>query len=167
MGLPTCTSRPTGCSTNIRINVSGRRWSTVNSWSPEVGRHQLLFAAACDSPPIVAHMGLVSSEGTRVDQHAHEGGTGCRESSWRQAGQAFEARAARVIGKLGSASLRAAASARDEGVRWAIEPLYGQGLTLRAIAATLNERKVLPARGDTWHASSVGNVVRRLELSRE
>jgi DNA invertase Pin-like site-specific DNA recombinase len=72
----------------------------------------------------------------------------------------------RSIGKLGSAALRAAAASRDEGVRWAIEPLFSQGLTLRAIADKLNERKVLPARGDTWHASAVGNTVRRLGLRR-
>jgi DNA invertase Pin-like site-specific DNA recombinase len=73
----------------------------------------------------------------------------------------------RGIGKMGNAVVSAAASARDEAVRWAVEPLYTQGMTLRAIAAKLNERKVLPARGDTWHASAVGNTVRRLGLSRE
>jgi DNA invertase Pin-like site-specific DNA recombinase len=73
----------------------------------------------------------------------------------------------RSIGKMGNAVVSAAASARDEGVRWAVEPLYNQGMTLRAIADKLNERKVLPARGDTWHASAIGNTVRRLGLSRE
>jgi DNA invertase Pin-like site-specific DNA recombinase len=72
----------------------------------------------------------------------------------------------RAIGKIGNAAVSAAAAARDEAVRWAVEPLYQQGLTLRSIADKLNERKVLPAKGDTWHASAVGNVVRRLELSR-
>jgi DNA invertase Pin-like site-specific DNA recombinase len=71
-----------------------------------------------------------------------------------------------TIGKLGSAALSAAASERDENIRWALEPLHAAGLTLRAIAATLNQRKVLPARGDTWYASSVGNAVRRLGLRR-
>jgi DNA invertase Pin-like site-specific DNA recombinase len=73
----------------------------------------------------------------------------------------------RSMGKKGNAVVSAAASARDEAVRWAVEPLYDQGLTLRAIADKLNERKVLPARGDTWHASTVGNTVRRLGLIRE
>jgi len=73
----------------------------------------------------------------------------------------------RSIGKMGNAAVRDAAAARDEAVRWAIEPLFAQGLTLRAIAAKLTERKVLPARGDAWHASAVGNTVRRLGLSRE
>jgi DNA invertase Pin-like site-specific DNA recombinase len=73
----------------------------------------------------------------------------------------------RAIGRLGSSALSAAAAARDEAVRWALEPLVEKGMTLRAIADTLNERKVLPARGDTWHASSVGNVVRRLKLRGE
>lgn len=72
----------------------------------------------------------------------------------------------RSIGKIGNAVVSAAASARDDAVRWAIEPLFTQGLTLRAIADKLNERKVLPARGDTWHASAVGNTVRRLGLRR-
>jgi len=73
----------------------------------------------------------------------------------------------RAIGKLGNAAVSAAAAARDEAVRWAVEPLFAQGLTLRAIADKLNQRKVLPAKGDTWHASSVGNVCRRLRLARE
>jgi DNA invertase Pin-like site-specific DNA recombinase len=73
----------------------------------------------------------------------------------------------RSIGKIGNAAARDAAAARDEAVRWAIEPLFTQGLTLRAIAAKLTERKVLSARGDTWHAGAVGNTVRRLGLSRE
>lgn len=73
----------------------------------------------------------------------------------------------RSIGKIGNAVVSAAASARDEAVRWAVEPLYQQGMTLRAIADKLNERKVLPARGDTWHASAVGHTVRRLGLIRE
>ena len=67
----------------------------------------------------------------------------------------------------GNAVVSAAASARDQAVRWAIEPLYAQGMTLRAIADKLNERKVLPARGDTWHASAVGNTVSCLGLTRE
>lgn len=40
-----------------------------------------------------------------------------------------------------------------------IERLRGQGMSLRAIAADLNERRVPSATGRQWHASSVRNVL--------
>ena len=40
-----------------------------------------------------------------------------------------------------------------------IERLRGQGLSLRAIAADLNERRIPTATGRQWHASSVRNVL--------
>lgn len=43
-----------------------------------------------------------------------------------------------------------------------IERLRGQGMSLRAIAADLNERRVPSATGRQWHASSVRNVLQSL-----
>lgn len=40
-----------------------------------------------------------------------------------------------------------------------IERLRGQGMSLRAIAADLNERRIPSATGRRWHASSVRNVL--------
>lgn len=40
-----------------------------------------------------------------------------------------------------------------------IERLRGQGMSLRAIAADLNERRIPSATGRQWHASSVRNVL--------
>ncbi len=42
-----------------------------------------------------------------------------------------------------------------------IERLRGQGMSLRAIAADLNERRVPSATGRRWHASSVRNILAR------
>lgn len=46
-----------------------------------------------------------------------------------------------------------------------IERLRGQGLSLRAIAADLNERHVPSTTGRQWHASSVRNVLIAWRLS--
>ena len=43
-----------------------------------------------------------------------------------------------------------------------IERLRGQGMSLRAIAADLNERRVPSATGRQWHASAVRNVLKTL-----
>jgi DNA invertase Pin-like site-specific DNA recombinase len=71
-----------------------------------------------------------------------------------------------TMGRVGGAILRARAETAARSLRWVIEPLYREGLTLRAIAATLNDRRVLPARGEQWYASSVGNACKRLGLTR-
>lgn len=44
-----------------------------------------------------------------------------------------------------------------------IRDLQGEGLSLRRIAATLNERGVKAARGGRWHATTVRNIVARAE----
>lgn len=70
--------------------------------------------------------------------------------------------------KLGNPTpnIPAAVSARLERMAKAratvtplIERLRGQGMSLRAIAADLNERRVPSATGRQWHASSVRNVL--------
>lgn len=58
----------------------------------------------------------------------------------------------------------AARTARMAKARGAVAPLIGrlraQGMSLRAIAADLNERRILTVTGCQWHASSVANVLR-------
>jgi len=65
------------------------------------------------------------------------------------------------------ASQRAAVQRIDKADRHAttvrplIEALQGQGLSLRRIAAELNARNVKTARGGSWHAMTVRNVLQR------
>lgn len=62
----------------------------------------------------------------------------------------------------GAAVQAAAADARAREVLPVLEALRGMaGLSLAAMAAELNRRGVPTARGATWHASSVRNVLNR------
>ena len=42
-----------------------------------------------------------------------------------------------------------------------VERLRAQGMSLRAIAADLNERRIPSVTGRRWHASSVRGVLRK------
>ena len=68
--------------------------------------------------------------------------------------------------KLGNPSLpainKAAADARVATLAPLIAELQGQGLSLRAIVAALNARKVPTASGGRWHLTSVKRLVDRL-----
>lgn len=55
------------------------------------------------------------------------------------------------------------AKERAEKVAGIIRPLRNQGVTLRAIAATLNKSGVTTARGGQWQASQVQRTLARLE----
>jgi DNA invertase Pin-like site-specific DNA recombinase len=46
-----------------------------------------------------------------------------------------------------------------------IEKLRSQGRTLRQIAHTLNREGRKPRRSDVWHASTVGAILRRMEVA--
>ena len=60
-------------------------------------------------------------------------------------------------------AVRAGAQERAEALRGTLEALQAEGITSACgIARVLNERGVLTARGGTWTARSVLNVVARL-----
>lgn len=61
----------------------------------------------------------------------------------------------RAARELAAAANREAAARRAEAVRPLAERLAGQGLSLRAIARELEERRIPTARGGRWHAASV------------
>ena len=63
-----------------------------------------------------------------------------------------DAAPARVLAAVAN---RTAAARRAEAVRPLAKRLAGQGLSLRAIARELEERRVPTARGGRWHAASV------------
>lgn len=61
----------------------------------------------------------------------------------------------------GAASNAAAADAFAEKVLPLIQSLQSQGMSNRAIAEALNARGIQTARGGSWYAATVGNVLRR------
>lgn len=64
---------------------------------------------------------------------------------------------------LAAAANRAAAARRAEAVRPLAERLTGQGLSLRAIARELEERRIPTARGGRWYAASVRVLLKHHE----
>src|SRR5450830_1351822 len=58
---------------------------------------------------------------------------------------------------------RAEAQARAKKLAPVIRELQARGLSMRAIAAELQKRKVPTPKGGTWHPETVTRVVRRLE----
>lgn len=69
-----------------------------------------------------------------------------------------DGRAARV---LAAEANRAGAVRYAEVVRPLAERLTGQGLSLRAVARELEERRILTARGGRWHAATVRALLAR------
>ena len=68
----------------------------------------------------------------------------------------------------GGVALRTAVMANAdrhaEDLRAVVEDIRAQGLvSLRAIAAALNERGMMTRRGGRWQVSNVGNLLRRLD----
>ena len=61
----------------------------------------------------------------------------------------------RAARELAAEANRAGATRRAEAVRPLAERLAGQGLSLRAVARELEERRVPTARGGRWHATTV------------
>jgi hypothetical protein len=57
----------------------------------------------------------------------------------------------------------AEAKARAEKLAPLVRELQGRGLSMRAIAAELEKRKVPTPKGGTWHPELVTRIVRRLE----
>tara|TARA_R110002072_G_scaffold86774_18_gene195912 strand:+ start:6280 stop:6969 length:690 start_codon:yes stop_codon:yes gene_type:complete len=74
----------------------------------------------------------------------------------------------RRAGKGNRASVKAIQSNADrfaEGLRETVKAIRGDGtISLAAIAKELNERHMRTARGGMWHASSVKNLIQRLNL---
>jgi DNA invertase Pin-like site-specific DNA recombinase len=61
-------------------------------------------------------------------------------------------------------AIRTSATIRAEQMRPVIEELRQHGVTsLEKLARTLNEGSFITARGGRWHASSVSNLLKRLE----
>ncbi len=61
-------------------------------------------------------------------------------------------------------AVRAGAADRAESLRGTVQSLQGQGITsLGGIAAALNSQGIVTARGGLWHASSVRNLLSRLQ----
>jgi DNA invertase Pin-like site-specific DNA recombinase len=69
-------------------------------------------------------------------------------------------RLAEVRGK-GLESLKAEAERFAANVLPIIQPLKAQGLSLRKIAEELNARRIPTARGGTWAATQVADILRR------
>ena len=62
----------------------------------------------------------------------------------------------------GALAIRRIADARAEAVGPTIRDLRKAGLSAKAIARELNERRIPTARGGKWHTTSVGRVLERL-----
>jgi DNA invertase Pin-like site-specific DNA recombinase len=70
-----------------------------------------------------------------------------------------------ILGKTGRALAdrnKARARAFADGVRETLVELKEQGLSLRAIASTLNERGIASAQGGRWHLRTVQLVLERI-----
>lgn len=72
-----------------------------------------------------------------------------------------------ALARLGQAANRRRGLTNAERYRWIVGPLYAEGLSLRAIARTLDERRLrTPEDGSQWTHSMVQRIVRRLNLKR-
>jgi DNA invertase Pin-like site-specific DNA recombinase len=67
---------------------------------------------------------------------------------------------------LAAVANRAAAARRAEAVRPLAERLAGQGLSLRAVARELEERRIPTARGGRWYAATVRALLMCHELAK-
>jgi len=68
---------------------------------------------------------------------------------------------ARKVRAAGSARNRETADAFAARILPLIRPLLAEGASLRQIAETLNDRRVATARGGTWAAPQVADILRR------
>jgi DNA invertase Pin-like site-specific DNA recombinase len=67
----------------------------------------------------------------------------------------------RQAAKKGAAVNRAKADELAANVQPIVKELQGEGMSLRRIAATLNERGIKTARGGVWAAATVRNILAR------
>jgi|SRR5262252_3720950 len=75
-------------------------------------------------------------------------------------------RGTQVGNKEAVAAVRANAECRAANVRAIVDDLRAQGFTsVRAIAAQLNERGILTARGGSWHPTSAARLLSRLQAA--
>ena len=83
----------------------------------------------------------------------------------RKLGWAIPSRKAeqRQAARKGAEVRKARADAFAANVLPLVNELLGSGMSLRQVAATLNERGVKTARGGRWQAVTVGNVLARTE----
>jgi DNA invertase Pin-like site-specific DNA recombinase len=65
----------------------------------------------------------------------------------------------------GTASTKAKAAKFATNVLPVIQPLRAKGVSLRAIAGELNARGIQTARGGTWAATQVADILRRAEAA--
>lgn len=68
-------------------------------------------------------------------------------------------------GRKGALRQREEADARAATVTWFVQNLRDQKRTHRQIADALNNSPHRPARGDTWHRSSVANLMKRAGIA--
>jgi hypothetical protein len=77
-------------------------------------------------------------------------------------------RGRQVGNKQAVAAVRANAGHRAANLRAIVDDLRSHGFTsVRAIAAQLNERGVLTARGGSWHPTSAARLLSRLQSASE
>ncbi len=73
-------------------------------------------------------------------------------------------RGKQIGNKQAVAAVRANAEHRAANLRAIVDDLRSQGFTsVRSIAAQLNERDVLTARGGLWHPTSAARLLSRLQ----
>lgn len=84
-----------------------------------------------------------------------------------KAGLAVAKQRGKRLGRTGAEILAprwaAEAKARAEKLAPLVHELQGRGLSMRAIAAELEKRKVATPKGGTWHPETVTRIVRRIE----
>jgi DNA invertase Pin-like site-specific DNA recombinase len=69
-----------------------------------------------------------------------------------------------VGNKQAVAAVRAKAEQRAGNLRAIVDDLRSQGITsVRSVAAQLNERGILTARGGSWHPTSAARLLSRLQ----
>jgi DNA invertase Pin-like site-specific DNA recombinase len=66
------------------------------------------------------------------------------------------------VKSTGPAANKKKADKRAQELAHVVERLQAEGLSLSAMAERLNEMGIPTARGGSWHASTVRNVIQRL-----
>jgi DNA invertase Pin-like site-specific DNA recombinase len=127
---------------------------------PEANEFTINIMAA-----VAQHERKIIGERTRVAMAAAKNNPAWKRAHPNGFGNPNGAKALRGAGNDAAVEkLKAEANRHAEAIVPIIEDIRASGaLNLRAIAAELNEREILTARGGQWHASSVRNVMQRMK----
>jgi DNA invertase Pin-like site-specific DNA recombinase len=115
-----------------------------------------------DADPFMLHLyAALAEKERRLISERTKAALAVRKASGGKLGNPSNIREA---GKLGRASLIAAADAHAEALLPLLRTLRSEGaITIGAITRSFNERKIPTSRGSRWHVSAVANLLARAQ----